>query len=445
MGLLNPIWLWGLTGLLVPVAIHLLSRKDMRIIKIGSLRHLELGTTRQAIRIRLNAFVLLALRCLIVALLAIFLAGLSLRDSGKATRWLVIENGLEQTVEWKSLTDSLSNQGYELRRLEQGFPLLDASSDRNSIPDYWMLSQQLSRILLDRCVVISRDRMAGFSGKRVAFDSSITWMSTSSDSSRFVIALNRSVPDSSMARVGRSNDMSTVYETIKMPSSQESSILQMWNKQSVTDSLAAITTGTVQGSDAPGKLNNSSQNNGNIPNTIRVVISGTSVSPEERRIVEAAIDAINSNGIISIQSLYTQPNTQLHGDWLIWLSADEPPANSVVNVIRKSLGEQSSTSVRPLLDRGWITRPLTLSNALREQFTLQLASLLLKNNSDRLNHIARDYDQRTMPESFRFTSGSASQEDLPTRTHQIESGGLLAIIIAFLFACERFVANRQQL
>ena len=32
MGLLNPTWLWGLAGLAIPVAIHLLSRKDMRVI-----------------------------------------------------------------------------------------------------------------------------------------------------------------------------------------------------------------------------------------------------------------------------------------------------------------------------------------------------------------------------------------------------------------------------
>ena len=40
MGVANPIWLWGMLGLMVPIAIHLLSRKDMRVIHVLSLPRL---------------------------------------------------------------------------------------------------------------------------------------------------------------------------------------------------------------------------------------------------------------------------------------------------------------------------------------------------------------------------------------------------------------------
>ena len=47
MELINPIWLWGLTGLMIPVGIHLLSRREGKIIKIGSIRHLDETNSKQ--------------------------------------------------------------------------------------------------------------------------------------------------------------------------------------------------------------------------------------------------------------------------------------------------------------------------------------------------------------------------------------------------------------
>src|SRR4030095_14398281 len=112
MGVVNPIWLWGLTGLALPIAIHLLSRKDVRVIRIGSLRHLENAITRQAIRIRLHAYGLLALRCLIVTLITLLLAGLYFTGDTKDVRWLLIESGLEQSAHWRIVIDSLQAAGY---------------------------------------------------------------------------------------------------------------------------------------------------------------------------------------------------------------------------------------------------------------------------------------------------------------------------------------------
>jgi hypothetical protein len=41
MAFLNPLYLWALLGLAIPVAIHLWSRKEGRTIKVGSIKFLK--------------------------------------------------------------------------------------------------------------------------------------------------------------------------------------------------------------------------------------------------------------------------------------------------------------------------------------------------------------------------------------------------------------------
>src|SRR5690349_13991138 len=99
----NPIWLWALTGISIPIAIHLLSRKEGKVIRIGSLRHLQETSTQQFKGIRLNELALLALRCLLIILFVMILSGLSLHwtNSNKVS-WVLVEKGLENTPEVKS-------------------------------------------------------------------------------------------------------------------------------------------------------------------------------------------------------------------------------------------------------------------------------------------------------------------------------------------------------
>ncbi|HTF18184.1 MAG TPA: BatA domain-containing protein [Chryseolinea sp.] len=454
MGVASPIWLWGLLGLMVPVAIHLLSRKDMRVIRVGSLRHLEHATTRQAIRIHLNAYLLLALRCLIVALVAMLLAGLYLANQASTTRWVLVEGNLGKKDLWRSVIDSLEEQGYEARRLQQGFPLVAEKNEDPSSPDYWALAEQLSNIQLDRCVVISEDRLAGFAGARPARNTRLTWLTARPDSARFVL-LAVQAGDSVALRLGRSDEISTSFETLRLPSSQ---------------ARAAMPAEDQPGAEAT-----------NMP-PIRVVLSGTKIADEERRVVSAAIRAIGSNGIVPIQVKEVPPDGIVEGEWLIWLSADAPPARGIANVIRKSpdlvataVPTTSNTREGPLLvraadggvepkednrgakpavgsvttalERCWIiTQTLTPSSAVRSQFTLQLATLLLGNATQQLNRATERHDRRLLPEGEIFSTQEASAISNNTSVKDKRSAGdMLAIALVALLAVERLIANRQQL
>jgi len=69
----QPILLWALAGLIVPLAIHLLSRKEGQVIRLGSLRHLRETSTQQFRGIKLNEILLLALRSLLVILFVLLI------------------------------------------------------------------------------------------------------------------------------------------------------------------------------------------------------------------------------------------------------------------------------------------------------------------------------------------------------------------------------------
>ena len=101
----NPLFLWALSGLAIPLGIHLLSKKEGKVIRMGSLRHLQETSTQQFRGIRLNEILLLVLRCLLIILFVFILSGLQL-NSLKKTKWVVMENGLPRTS--SMIIDSLT-------------------------------------------------------------------------------------------------------------------------------------------------------------------------------------------------------------------------------------------------------------------------------------------------------------------------------------------------
>ena len=116
----QPIFLWALAGLSIPLAIHLLSRKEGKVIRMGSLRHLRETSTQQFKGIKLNELLLLALRSLLIILFVFLISGLHWKDGVK--KWLVVETGLEKNSSAKELADSLIGIDYDWHWLRPGFP-----------------------------------------------------------------------------------------------------------------------------------------------------------------------------------------------------------------------------------------------------------------------------------------------------------------------------------
>jgi hypothetical protein len=470
MGLLNPIWLWGIAGLVVPVTIHLLSRKDMRVIRLGSLRHLQDSITRQAVRIQLNAYALLALRCLIIILISLLLAGLFLNVSNKQSKWLAVESGLETQAEWHSIIDSLKGEGYEVRALQPGFPLLKSVVNIQSIPDYWKLTEELARVHPDRCVVISRSQVSGFAGHRPDGIPGVTWLTSNADSTRFLLISKRLPGDSVMARVGHSHGDGTSYETLALSAAQADGTLRGLSQAGDTSADSRAQAATSGNNDPTVTFSKTM-------NPIRIVLSGNGIDDGERRVVEASLAAIQRNSIVPVQFHQLPPSGDLHGDWLIWMSTDTPPVSDIPNIIRKdnshgyvemtgsrllipsagslspvtgTSGSNSSVPTskdrRAYLNDWLIVAPLTPATAVEKGFTLQLATLLLGEANQMLSGAASRHDRRIMPDQALFAThtGTTSIEAGVVDTHR-SLGDVLAVVIVLLLASERWLANRQQL
>jgi hypothetical protein len=73
-GFLNPVLLWGLGLAGVPVLIHLLSRRYVRRIEWGATRFLLIAERKTRRRVRFEQWLLVALRCIALALLALLVA-----------------------------------------------------------------------------------------------------------------------------------------------------------------------------------------------------------------------------------------------------------------------------------------------------------------------------------------------------------------------------------
>lgn len=180
MTLLNPIWLWALGGLTIPIAIHLLSRKEGKTIRIGSIRFLTETSTSKFSSIRLNEVALLAIRSLLIVLIVLFLANLmiSSTQSKASKKWVLVEKDLENNEQIKNLLDSLQKNEYEIRRLSAGFPIPenDTATQR---PDYYKLSEKLAQQDNVQAIVIAENALSGYRGKRISLPENITWLSYS--------------------------------------------------------------------------------------------------------------------------------------------------------------------------------------------------------------------------------------------------------------------------
>jgi hypothetical protein len=186
----DPSWLWALTGITIPLAIHLLSRKEGKVIRVGSLRHVEESNTSQFKSIRLNEILLLLLRCLMVATIVLLLSGAQCSGRlSKNVKWVFAERGIN--------VDSLTSKGYELREMPGG--------------NYWSFVEELNKLPYD-IVVVSFSYVKDFNGKRTSLNDNIKWI-TAEPVSKEYDALAWAVGDSVFVRTAKSGEAATVFET----------------------------------------------------------------------------------------------------------------------------------------------------------------------------------------------------------------------------------------
>jgi hypothetical protein len=99
MGFLNPLLLFGLAAVSVPIIIHLLNRRKFQKVVWAAMRFIRTSVEKNQRRMRIEDLILLVLRCLLLALLAIALARPAFKQSGadflgqsKVTGVIILDN-----------------------------------------------------------------------------------------------------------------------------------------------------------------------------------------------------------------------------------------------------------------------------------------------------------------------------------------------------------------
>lgn len=403
----NAIWLWGLAGLIIPIGIHLLSRKQGKVIKFGSIRHLDETSTRQFKAIRLNEFVLLAFRCLFIILLVLMLAQLQIDFFKKKNKLLLVESGLEDDPKYLKLIDSMRSIGFQIRDLRKYNNNTNSPAVENSKSDYWNILQQLKGE--SEVVILSYSFVEGFKGKRIGLPEDIRWITAEPDSIEYDLDI-----------VGLSNDSAIIRRGISHP-----------DKTSFSNVIK--TKQTIEGVIKP-------------PNAISIAVVFDATYEYDKNILIAALQAINSSGSLKIVVDSMPISRYMPGThtWTIWLSETTPPEvkNNFILLEENKMAQENLLlqTISKQDELWWITTRLNEEIALREHLAVQLAMILQP--QQKYEDRASEFDRRVLDEKIRWSSFDTKNVD-QTRTSENAASTYICIAMLLVLCVERWLAFKR--
>ena len=169
-------YLFGLLGIMIPIAIHLWSRKETRIRKVGSVRFLPESETSQSSSIQLNEKRLLALRSLLLGLLCFILADLLIpKTEDKSSQVILIEPALLSNNMVQRALDTLENEN--IRLWQSGFPKLNQTDNIDSSRiNHWNLINSSKYLSADTLLVFIQGSINALDGKRIISTKTFKWL-----------------------------------------------------------------------------------------------------------------------------------------------------------------------------------------------------------------------------------------------------------------------------
>ncbi|HTH58309.1 MAG TPA: BatA domain-containing protein [Cyclobacteriaceae bacterium] len=398
MSLANPILLWSLLGLSVPIAIHLLSRKDGQVIRLGSIRHVQETSTQQFKGIKWNELLLLAIRCTLIFIFCLFLSGLTCTGVSKQ-KWVVVEAGFENDSFVKPILDSLVKEGYEQHQLAEGFPT--ARHDSVFGGNYWALLNQLGEKKPANAVVLSSSRFENFRGKRTPLPVNINWIAVPVNKIDFPVEAIKLDDDSLFVRTGHSSFDQTSFTAAKVKSLGANSISS--------------------------------------PDPVRVMVISEAKYAYDRKILMACLKVIQKTFPFSLTVLESNSATPPEkSDWIIRLSdfnASEKISGSSITMRPGS----SANVIDQVGSTEWVfTKRLNEEVAIDQNLTIELAHLIVP--SRKQHEIARLNDRRAMPDAL---IRPALIQSKAANVITSSASSPLIICLVLLLLVERIIAYRR--
>ena len=301
--LLQPVWLWGLLGLLLPLMIHLLHKRSRKVVMVGSLQAFRGGAPVQARRFRLNEKALLLLRCLLLALFVLLLAQPVLVENNTSEkRYVFVAPGLGDIAQ----VDSLRMAGFDPHYLQPGL----AQIDENALADtsrysYWDVFQEIDALQAtgDTVWLFFQPTLNRFHGTRPPLRKAF-------------VALPVQAAQVTQQLLG----------AVAQPEDQV--LIQWWEEQVGAWPIKRTSLPLAEGRGRLASFDSAAIVGA--PDTLRIALQGDAGSAAELHMWQQALQLIDSllpGHIVVVDKLNTltgnaSPNAQVR----VWLSASDPPA-----------------------------------------------------------------------------------------------------------------------
>jgi len=319
---LQPIWLWAISGIVVPVIIHLWNVREGKTLKVGSISLLQESARQHARSLRLKDLLLLLLRCLLIVELAFLLAKPVWKKqlfSGNEKGWVLIEKaGIKAAYQQhKNKIDSLKNAGFQFHYLREDFPADDwelalkqsVDTSTNADASYWALLKDLNeRVPADLPVFLfTTNELKQFSGPRPSVAMNLNWLTYALPDTtvKKAVVVQKSSADSLRVIIGNSSANASFYTAGKMEESNADNSIEM--------DTAALTVGIY-----------------------------ADQLTTDAVYLRAAIDAIEQTANIKINTVSVKSDEEIEQklDWLFWLSEKTFPPGTPANVFVYEKGKE---------------------------------------------------------------------------------------------------------
>ncbi|UZO80720.1 BatA domain-containing protein [Aquimarina sp. ERC-38] len=425
MSFLNPTYLWCFLGLLLPLLIHLWSKKQHTTIKVGSTQFIEPTSSNRASSIQLNEWILLLLRLLLIGGVTLLVSGMQLHKipSQKSIAYFV-DPSLQSLPEVQKLIDSLQKKEVVFS-FKKGFPKVKSNYQEDSISKnifHWQLARDLEHFPADSLVVFTRAYLKNTRGKRPKLSRDIKW-----------VKIDENIQSTFKPIAAKQSDKGTTIYRVK-----SNATTTLFNKEFLENNTAINTNGTGDSILTTGsyekvlitptkKLKIGLKVDDSFKNQKSYLTASLAVVSEYIN-TTAVIENINTDG--EIENL----------DILFWISTEPSPATEATLVYYQPDQFADDLLIKENKKKYRLTALLHAENSIRQHLMDALVTLL--GPSQEILKTAENDDQRTIaPEELR--TNYSVKKKIISEVQKFDMNSYLWIVLLVLLVSERVLAKKR--
>lgn len=428
----SPTYLWALLGLVIPIAIHLWSKKEGRTIKVGSTQLLQASDSTKSSSIRLNEWWLLLLRMLLITLIVFILAEPHLKQrENQIPLAYVVEPSLLQDESLRNVLDSVETTAPTYLFMK-GLPLftnqdeLPTSIELES-PNYWQLAQRLPSIPADSILVFTKATMRGIKGMRPNIPSHIHFVMVPSEMDKKTPFLAKNLEGELEIIASEASNNNTLFYRSTL-SEGESKV----NIHAANDSI------TLRGERDVNTIPMQVQE------PLQVAVYYNAQFEQDKNYIVAALEAISAYNDLKLSYAVFEDGENLSEDtdWTIWLS-ERPIPEQLGKVLQFSEqpAKRGIISKETNANLYSITSRLNSENIVEAHFPEALFELLTRNiHFDSM--LATQ--NRSVMDMRQFTPNATSVVQDKKETHSANVAHWFWLVLIPVIACERLLSKYRK-